>query len=134
MKDGWKKSKKTGVVYRGISMKDYSHLYEYMYDLFYVLKKERSRYFPNYYELEALGKREHERFKKEVNSWEQKWTLNDKLIETGPLQADEVYGMYEVKPNTVPDHLKDEVTEEYLKPTVRRYIKPKTKELFGDII
>lgn len=134
MKDGWKKSKKTGIVYRGISMKDYSHLYDYMFNMFYKFKKERSRYFPYFYEVETLGKKEYEKFKKEVRSWEQKWVLNDKLIDTGPLQADEIYGMYEVKPDTVPEHLKDEVAEEYFKPTVRRLVKPKTRELFGDII
>ena len=115
-------------------MDDYSHLYEYMYDLFYKLEKQRSRYYPNYYELEALGRRETEKFKKEVNGWESKWVLSDKLIQPGPLEPEEVYGVYEVKPETVPEDLKDQITEEYLKPTVKRFIKPKTKELFGDIL
>jgi hypothetical protein len=129
----FKKSEISGIFYRKIPQGEYSHMYQPRYDRTFALKDNPKG--EGYHTVSVPDKKFQEDMIKNLKTggWDVKYILPPYLIDLNEEDQGPASYLWEVHFDSVPDEILNEVDKAYFKPTVRRYMRPKTRERFRDI-
>jgi hypothetical protein len=133
MIEPFKKSKTSDIKYRVIPRGEYSHYYDPRYSRTFELKDNPSG---KGYNTVTVPSQKYQREMEEdlkKGGWDIKYILPPYMIQLNDEDEGLDNFLWEVDFDTVPDTILAEVDKVYLKPTVRRFMRTKTKKHFEDI-